>query len=83
MPEGRVRSKFLAIGFADNTCKIFSLDTENWLHRTCLQTLPATPESVCFLECGNEQLFLYVGLDNGILVRSLVDNIAGLISDAR
>jgi splicing factor 3B subunit 3 len=30
-----------------------------------------------------EQLFLYVGLDNGILVRSLVDNIAGGISDAR
>lgn len=26
VPEGRQRSKFLAVGFADNTCKILSLD---------------------------------------------------------
>jgi hypothetical protein len=30
-----------------------------------------------------DEIYLHVGLDNGILVRSLVDNITGGISDSR
>jgi len=31
IPEGRLRSKFLAIGFNDNTVKLFSLDPDSCL----------------------------------------------------
>lgn len=79
-----MRAKFLAVGYADNTCKILSLDQDSCLHRVSIQALPSVPESVCFMQSvANDELFLHVGLDNGVLVRSVVDNITGSISDSR
>lgn len=87
VPEGRVRSKFLAVGFADTTVKILSLDSDSssCLQRISLQKLESVPESICFMKSNGEtdSLYLHVGLASGILVRSLVDNITGSISDTR
>jgi splicing factor 3B subunit 3 len=33
VPEGRVRSKFLAVAFADNTSRILSLEQDSCLHK--------------------------------------------------
>jgi splicing factor 3B subunit 3 len=86
VPEGRTRSKYLAVGYSDNTCRILSLDTDShscW-HKISIQALPAVPESVCFMSSTDSDAFyLHVGLVNGVLVRSLVDNITGSISDTR
>lgn len=84
VPEGRQRSKFLAVGFGDNTCRVLSLETDQCLHKISIQALPAPPESVCFMNVEESDAFyLHVGLANGVLVRSLVDNITGSISDTR
>ena len=98
VPEGRLRSKFMAAGFIDNTVKILSLEPdqpETFLHKVSMLALNTTPESVCFLNLGVQksadqqhiisqgQLYLNVGLDNGILMRQLVDNVTGVMSDSR
>jgi len=81
--EGRVRSRFLALGCYDNTIKLLSLDPESYLRRLSTQALPACqPESLALLEMGQEaQLYLYVGLTNGTILRTVVDKITGQLSD--
>ena len=84
VPEGRTRSKYLAVGFGDSTFKILGLDSESCLQRISLQALSAVPDSICFMKSGEtDSLYLHVGLSNGVLVRSLIDSITGSISDTR
>jgi len=87
VPEGRMRTRFLAVGCYDNTVKILSLDPENCLGRLSTQALPGCqPESVCLLELsvgGEKETFLHVGLANGVLLRTVVDGITGQLSDSR
>ena len=93
IPEGRQRCKFLAVGLADNTVRMFSLEVESCLHRLSTQALPSQPESVCLLEMKSErssieeentaQLFLHVGLSNGVLMRTAVDSVTGNLTDTR
>lgn len=55
VPEGRLRSKFMAAGFMDNTVKILSLEPDQpeiFLHKVSMLALNTTPESVCFLNLG-------------------------------
>ncbi|CDW71789.1 splicing factor 3b subunit 3 [Stylonychia lemnae] len=90
VPEGRQRCRFLAVGFVDKTVKIMSLDPESCLQRISMQALPALPESVALINFKKnevtqqqQQLFLHVGLVNGVLLRTLVDNVTGVLSDSR
>lgn len=87
VPEGRMRTRFLAVGCYDNTVKVLSLDPENCLGRLSTQALPGCqPESVCLLELsvgGEKETFLHVGLANGVLLRTVVDGITGQLSDSR
>ena len=88
VPEGRQRCRFLAVGYADKTVKIMSLDPESCLSRISMQALPKEPESVSLVnfqkkEDSSSQLFLHVGLVNGVLLRTVVDNITGVLSDSR
>lgn len=90
IPQGRVRSRFLAVGLYDSTVKILSLDPEGCLTRLSTQALPSPgcqPKSVCLLEMGHSpqdlQLFLHVGLDNGLVLRTIIDSITGQLSDTR
>jgi splicing factor 3B subunit 3 len=80
--EGRQRSRYLAVGCEDTTVKVLSLDPENCLSRVSVQALPALPSSVCLIEMKNNtgaldidqlQLFLHIGLANGLLLRATVD----------
>ena len=50
IPDGRIRSKFLAIGFNDNTVKLFSLDPDSCLQRLSNIVVPSRPESLCLAE---------------------------------
>lgn len=91
IPEGRKRCKFLVVGFADSsgTVRILSLEPETCLQRISTQALPSVAHSVCLMTLGaqvgqsNEQLYLHVGLENGVLLRYLVDNVTGALTDSR
>ncbi|CAN4090131.1 unnamed protein product [Withania somnifera] len=94
VPEGRQRSRFLAVGSYDNTIRILSLDPDDCMQVLSLQSVSSPPESLLFLEVqasvGGEDgadhpasLFLNAGLQNGVLFRTVVDMITGQLSDAR
>ena len=46
------------------------------------QTGSNAPTAVCIVEM-NDQLYLHIGLENGVLLRSIIDNITGGLSDSR
>jgi len=77
----------LAIGDWDNTVRIFSLDPENCLQSVCVQALPTHPESLSIIQMsgpdGQGSLFLNIGLNNGVLLRSVLDSVTGELTDTR
>ncbi len=87
IPEGRQRSKFLAVGCSDNYVRILSVDVDQCLSKISMQLLPGIPESISLIEFGNigevKQLYLNVGLSNGILIKTCIDGITGALSDIR
>ncbi|XP_074601621.1 splicing factor 3b subunit 3 [Brevipalpus obovatus] len=93
VPPGEQRSRFLAVGLADNTVRIISLDPNDCLSPLSMQALPAPPESLSIVSMGggakntkdfsNERLYLNVGLQNGVLLRTILDSVAGELSDTR
>ncbi|KAF5467224.1 hypothetical protein F2P56_017072 [Juglans regia] len=94
IPEGRQRSRFLAVGSYDNTIRILSLDPEDGMQILSVQSVSSAPESLLFLEVlasvGGEDgadhpasLFLNAGLQNGVLFRTVVDMVTGQLSDSR
>lgn len=91
-PQGRLRGSFVAVGGLDNIVRILSLDREKSLRQLATQLLPnnATPESVCLLQMeglgeteSSSSLFLSVGLNTGVMLRSMVDPITGQLCDQR
>ncbi|MEQ2209356.1 hypothetical protein XENOCAPTIV_029007 [Xenoophorus captivus] len=87
VPPGEQRSRFLAVGLVDNTVRIISLDPS---------ALPAQPESLCIVEMGGVEkqdeigekgtigfLYLNIGLQNGVLLRTVLDPVTGDLSDTR
>lgn len=69
-----------------------SLDPDDCLQSLGLQALNAIPESVCISNISDETisassglsgLFLYVGLQTGVLIRSVMDEVTGALSDTR
>lgn len=94
VPEGRQRSRFLAVGSYDNTIRILSLDPDDCMQILSVQSVSSTPESLLFLEVqasiGGEDgadhpasLFLNAGLRTGVLFRTVVDMVTGQLSDSR
>lgn len=94
VPEGRRRSRFLAVGSYDNTIRILSLDPDDGMQVLSVQSVSSPPESLLFLEVkastGGEDgadhpasLFLNAGLQNGVLFRTVVDMVTGQLSDTR
>ncbi|XP_062092733.1 spliceosome-associated protein 130 A [Humulus lupulus] len=94
VPEGRQRSRFLAVGSYDNTIRILSLDPDDCMQILSVQSVSSTPESLLFLEVqasvGGEDgadhpasLFLNAGLHTGVLFRTVVDMVTGQLSDSR
>jgi len=90
VPEGRVRCRFLAVGCADSTVRVISLDPEDNLKNVGMQALPSPPESALMLynSTGGEGgadagMFLHVALNNGVLMRTEIDRVSGQLSDTR
>ncbi|KAK2157142.1 hypothetical protein NP493_1904g00008 [Ridgeia piscesae] len=96
VPSGEQRSRFLAVGLFDNTVRIISLDPLDCLSPLSMQALPAAPEALCIVEMGGFEgkeetgeaskqggLFLNIGLQNGVLLRTVLDTVTGDLSDTR
>lgn len=94
VPEGRQRSRFLAVGSYDSTIRILSLDPDDCMQILSVQAVSSPPESLLLLEVqasvGGEDgadhpasVFLNAGLQNGVLLRTEVDMVNGQLSDTR
>ncbi|KAH8863280.1 Splicing factor 3B subunit 3 [Schistosoma japonicum] len=55
IPANEQRSRFLAVGLADNTVRILSLDPSDCLTPLTMQGIPSTPESLCIVEMGTSE----------------------------
>lgn len=96
-PSGEQMSRFLAVGLTDETVRIISLDTTDCLVQLKMQAIPAMPESLCIVEMGASDggssdepgmnslsmLYLNIGLQNGVLLRTVLDGVTGEMADTR
>ena len=88
IPEGRQRTRFLAVGCADNTVRIMSLDPDSCLKSLSMQALTSTAESLAITNSldpatGVPTLYLNIGLQNGIFLRTILDNVTGVLSESK
>ncbi|PAV75017.1 hypothetical protein WR25_06349 isoform C [Diploscapter pachys] len=89
VPEGELKSRFLAVGTSDCIVRIISLDPQDTLTPLSSQNLPTVPESILLLETNTEDgkglgtIHLNIGLQNGCIFRNTVDNVTGAIMDTR
>ena len=88
VPEGRVRSQFLAVGCDDSTVRILSLDPDSTLENKSVQALTSAPSALCIMAMadsasGGSTLYLHIGLYSGVYLRTVLDEITGELSDTR
>ncbi|TFK67363.1 hypothetical protein BDN72DRAFT_798974 [Pluteus cervinus] len=90
VPEGRQRTPYLAVGCEDQTVRIISLDPESTLETISLQALTAPPSSICIADMldasinkAQPTMFVNIGLQNGVLLRTVLDPINGQLTDTR
>jgi splicing factor 3B subunit 3 len=67
--------------------RILSLDPNDCLQSLGTQALPAAPTSLCLVAMADREnsvtLFLSIGLANGVMIRTVVDDVTGELSDPR
>ncbi|KAI9726330.1 MAG: pre-mRNA-splicing factor rse1 [Chrysothrix sp. TS-e1954] len=88
VPEGRVRSQFLAVGCDDNTVRILSLDPDSTLENKSVQALTSAPSALNIMpmadsSSGGQTLYLHIGLYSGVYLRTVLDEVSGELSDTR
>ena len=88
VPEGRVRSSFLAVGCDDSTVRILSLDPDSTLENKSVQALTSAPSALSIISMvdstsGGTTLYLHIGLYSGVYLRTVLDEITGELSDTR
>ncbi|KAJ3532553.1 hypothetical protein NMY22_g7695 [Coprinellus aureogranulatus] len=90
VPEGRQRTPYLAVGCEDQTVRIISLDPESTLETLSLQALTAPPSSICIADMldaainkSQPTMFVNIGLQNGVLLRTVLDPMNGQLTDTR
>lgn len=90
VPEGRVRSPFLAVGCQDSTVRVISLDPDNTLEALSVQALTALPSSLMIMamrdstlsSSSTSTLYLHLGLQNGVYLRTTLDTVSGSLTDS-
>jgi len=91
VPEGSVRAYFMAVGCSDQTVRIFNLSPDmegNILRSISVQGLSAKPSDLTINYMtdksphGSSQ-FLHIGLESGVYIRSVLDDMTGEIGDTR
>ena len=82
-PKDRKKSKYLAVGFSDCFIGIFSLEIEQILFKISSQSLSSPVNNLKFIQFENniDSYNLYLGLNNGFLLKTTVDDITGNIQN--
>ncbi|KAG9239240.1 CPSF A subunit region-domain-containing protein [Amylocarpus encephaloides] len=88
VPEGRVRSPYLAVGCDDATVRILSLDPDSTLENKSVQGLTSAPSALSIMamadsSSGGSTLYLHIGLYSGVYLRTVLDDVTGELSDTR
>ncbi|KAK8190224.1 CPSF A subunit region-domain-containing protein [Phyllosticta capitalensis] len=88
VPEGRMRSSFLAVGCDDSTVRILSLDPDSTLESKSVQALTSAPSSLRIMamadsSSGGSTMYLHIGLYSGVYLRTVLDEITGELTDTR
>lgn len=88
VPEGRVRSSFLAVGCDDSTVRILSLDPDSTLENKSVQALTSAPSALSIIpmadsSSGGKTSYLHIGLYSGVYLRTVLDEVTGELSDTR
>lgn len=88
VPEGRVRSDFLAVGCDDATVRILSLAPDTTLENKSVQALTSAPSALSIMamddsSSGGSTLYLHIGLYSGVYLRTVLDEVTGELSDTR
>ncbi|KAI9771418.1 MAG: pre-mRNA-splicing factor rse1 [Candelina submexicana] len=88
VPEGRMRSQYLAVGCDDSTVRILSLDPDSTLENKSVQALTSAPSALCIMpmadsSSGGSTLYLHIGLYSGVYLRTVLDEVTGELSDTR
>ncbi|KAJ5544523.1 hypothetical protein N7461_006827 [Penicillium sp. DV-2018c] len=88
VPEGRMRSSFLAVGCDDSTVRILSLDPDTTLENKSVQALTSAPSALQIMSMadsssGGTTLYLHIGLYSGVYLRTVLDEVTGDLSDTR
>jgi splicing factor 3B subunit 3 len=88
VPEGRLRSQFLAVGCDDSTVRILSLDPDSTLENKSVQALTSAPSALLIMSMpdstsGGSTLYLHIGLYSGVYLRTVLDEVTGELSDTR
>ncbi|PKI83751.1 pre-mRNA-splicing factor rse1 [Malassezia vespertilionis] len=90
VPQGHQRTPYLAIGCADQTVRIVSLDPDSTLSSISIQALTALPKSICVNEMldvtidrNHLTMFVSIGLENGVYLRTVLDPVSGQLTDTR
>ncbi len=88
VPEGHVRSRFLAVGCDDSTVRILSLDPDSTLENKSVQALTSAPSALSIMamadpSSGGTTLYLHIGLYSGVYLRTVLDEVTGELSDTR
>lgn len=76
------KSNFAIIGNSDETVQVVSLQQHNMFELLTLQALSAASSSIVILPYKNST-YVHIGMENGVYVRALVDEITGKLSDTR
>lgn len=88
VPEGRIRSDYLAVGCDNQTVRILSLDPETTLENKSVQALSSRPCSLNIISMadtasGGSTMYLHIGLWSGVYIRTVLDEVTGDLSDSR
>ncbi|KJP88718.1 hypothetical protein AK88_01599 [Plasmodium fragile] len=88
--ENKLRANFLAVGCLDNVVRLLSIEKEKYFNQLSTFILPnnSSAQDICIsemCELGNDKerklIFLNIGLNNGVLLRSVVDPITGTLTN--
>jgi len=79
-----------AVGCEDQTVRIISLDPETTLEPISMQALTSPPSAISIadmLDAGinktHPTMFVNIGLQNGLLLRTVLDPVNGQLTDTR
>lgn len=82
LDSGNRKSPYAIVGSSDETVQVISLLDHNMLEILTIQALSANSSSIQILT-HERNTYVHIGMENGLYVKTLIDDITGKLSDSR